>query len=405
MLPYISMREIRVTLAFVLWTFLVAGCSSPGGGPSGFMEDGWTPRRNSLDRRIIGFLRGGDYADAVAFIDSVSAGSDPDSRLAAQKGYALGMMGRGEEAVSLFEKAILADYENCWYHHSFAVVLMKMDRVGRALTEFREAKRFCKGRELTEVNRDLAVACIKLGKEEEALREVAEGLETAPSDKHLMGLQALLAVREDPSSEEDLLNYLLEIEGLDPKLCEMIGDALLEGGMPGKAADFFYKSMKTAEDDGEIAFKLGLALKRAGRFKEAEEFLVAKAGDDSAPRLRKILGDVLFQEKDFEGALNIYFSLPQSAEVLDRIAMCYMRLGDSDRALQYEKMALDKRPGWVTALINISVIYGGRGQLEEALRALEKVLELEPDNVTAAENIRRIRAAMDSESVKKGESK
>jgi len=399
------MRKIRVIPAVILCAVLAAECSAPGGGPGGFAEHGWTPRRNSLDRRIIKLLRKGEFAEAASLIDSLSPEGELDPRLAAQKGYALGMTGRGEDAVPLFEKAILADYENCWYHHSFAVVLMKMDRVGRALTEFREAKRFCGGDALPEVNRDLAVAYIKLGRDEEAFRVVAEGLEEAPSDRYLLGLQALLAVRDDPSGEGELLNYLLEIEDSDSGLCEMIGDALMEGGKPSRAADFFFKAVNTGGSGGELAFKLGVALRRAGRLEEAEEFLAAEAADTSDPRLKKLLAAVMFQKKDFEKALNIYLTLPQSAEAYDRIAMCYKELGDLDKALEYEKKALAERPEWITALINISVIHGARGELEEALESLEKVLELEPDNAAAAENIRRIRDAMDSESVKRGDLK
>jgi len=44
-------------------------------------------------------------------------------------------------------------------------------------------------------------------------------------------------------------------------------------------------------------------------------------------------------------------------------------------------------------MINLAVILASKGQLDEAASLLERVLELEPDNVAARSNLERLRGA------------
>jgi len=102
---------------------------------------------------------------------------------------------------------------------------------------------------------------------------------------------------------------------------------------------------------------------------------------------------VLYHEKNYEEALKLYMNLPQSPEVMDKIAMCLHSLGVRDEALSWSRKALAAKPGWPQGMINLAVILAAKGELDEAASLLERALELEPDNVAARANLERLRDA------------
>lgn len=386
------MRNFQKTVLAAVAVLFLSACSGVGGRRIAVRRQGWTEERGLIDSRINSHLENRRYTEALALIDSAAARGYEDPRIMGQKAYSLGMTGRGEESVRLFEKAILADYANCWNHHSFALVLMRIDMTGRAITEFREAKRFCGGDALTAVNRDMAVAYLKLGNEKKAYEEVIEGLQRAPLERYLIGLRAVLAARRDPAGADSLLATVSGMEDLDPGFYEELGAILFETGNTASAVKALSQARAISPDDRDITYKLAVALKAGGRESDAEKLLL-EGGVDGDPRFQELLADILFDTGRYNEALEIYGSLPVTEKTLDRMAMSHKELGHLDKALDLELNALKMRPDWPTGLINMAVIRGARGELDEAIAALRKVLEIDPDNSVAKENIRRIEEA------------
>ncbi|XP_057538578.1 protein PHOX4-like [Amaranthus tricolor] len=120
----------------------------------------------------------------------------------------------------------------------------------------------------------------------------------------------------------------------------------------------------------------------------------------------KVEGNRLFQRRDSEGALLKYEKalklLPRNhidvAYLRSNMAACYMQMGISDypRAVHECNLALEVSPKYSKALIKRARCYEELNRLELALRDLNAVLSLEPNNLTALELAERVKEAIDS---------
>ena len=353
----------------------------------------WIEARASADARVNGLIESGRFGEALAIADSLIAAGENDSRTLGQKARALGGLGRGDEAIAVFEEAILADYENCENHLHFAIYLMRLEKTGRAQTEFVEAKRFCEGKYDALIYRNLAVAGIKLDKRDLARQYVEEGLRRDASDPYLNGLKGMLVARENPVAAESLFVKARSLGEASPEFLVQYGLLLVNEGRPSEAADVLEEASRLRPGEREIAVYRAEALDRAGDYAGARAVLDAlpAAGDEA--ETRKLLARVLFHEGNYEEALKLYLKLDQSPEVMDRIAMCLQSLGRTDEALPWARKAVSARPDWPQGMINLAVILASRGELDEAAELLGRALSIEPDNVSARANLDRLEEA------------
>ncbi|XP_021741840.1 protein PHOX1-like [Chenopodium quinoa] len=117
-------------------------------------------------------------------------------------------------------------------------------------------------------------------------------------------------------------------------------------------------------------------------------------------------GNRLFQGRDSEGALLKYEKavklLPRNhidvAYLRSNMAACYMQMGISDypRAVHECNLALEVTPKYSKALIKRARCYEGLNRLELALRDLNAVLSMEPNNLTALEIAERVKQTLES---------
>jgi Flp pilus assembly protein TadD len=180
---------------------------------------------------------------------------------------------------------------------------------------------------------------------------------------------------------------------MTPDFLYQFGLLMLRGGQPARAVRPLGEAAAAAPGDFEISFNYAEALARSGRGREAEDVLVTLLGDDPEGKAAKRLARILFRRGDYAGALELFRTLPQSPENLDRVAMSLHRLGRTEEAIRIQRGVADERPDWPTGLINLAVMLGAVGDLEEAERLLVRALELDPENVTAVVNLENLRRA------------
>jgi tetratricopeptide (TPR) repeat protein len=383
-----SSKKLLCGTAFALAA--LAACAPSHVGSPGE----WTDKRSLADRRLNAALESARYDEALRIADSLVASGAGDPRAIAQRARALGGLGREKEAIAAYEEALLQDYESCDHHLQFATYLMRVGKTGRAHTEFMEAKRFCGQSYSRLIYRNLAVAAVKLGKLDLARRYVDEGLGESPGDPYLSGIKGMLIAREHPSEAESLFVKAAGPGEAPVEFLVQYGLLLINNaGRSAEAVGIFEKASRAEPGNREIRAYLAEALDRTRKYAEAEaifrDLLAAK--DDPEIRLR--LAHALFHEGSYGEALKLYVALEQTPEVMDRIAMCQQGLGKSDDAILWERKALSAKPDWPQAMINLAVILASKGQLDEAASLLERVLELEPDNVAARSNLERLRGA------------
>ncbi len=371
----------------------LSSCSTEYRGEGSGQE--WTQERSVADARIVSLLDQSRFEEALILADSILTVGLRDPRILGQKAHALGALGKHEESVTLFEEAILDDYESCENHLNFAVVLMRMGKTGRAITEFMEAKKFCGLRNLSVINRNLAVGNISMGKNKQAQKYVEEGLKFDPNDPYLLGLKGMLIADTHPVAAESLFVRSQTTEDAQPEFLFQYALLLLKTGRAPDAVTALEFAISMRSSDLEIREVLGEALDRAGRSAEAEQVLRELLGQGRRPTVEMKLARVLFRQGRFEEALALFQELPRSAEVCDRMAMCFHGLGRLDEALEMERESLEMKPNWTVAMVNLAVILAARGELDDAASVLERVLEIDPANKMAKVNLDRLKKAME----------
>ncbi len=383
----------RAVVSLLVGGLLLCGCAAKQASTVPDEQGGWTARRAAMDERMLSLLDKGEFEQALAFADSAESYGFRDPRLLGQKAAAAGALGRGAEAIALYEEAILADYAGCDNHLDFGVYLMRTGRTGRAITELREAKRFCQGENGILVFRNLAVAYIKMERYDQALREVKEGLIVGKGDPYLLGLKGMLIFDSNPVLAESLLVVPAESGLVEPEFLYQYGLLLLSSERLDQAVDALAAASELKPFDLEIREALAAALRRAGRLEESESLYRALASDGRSVGLQ--LGKLLMESKRYDEALELLSTLTPTVDVLDRAAMCLFHLGRSDEALEMERKALEARPDWPVTMINLAVILAARGALEEARDLLERALVIEPDNTAASINLERLRKVLE----------
>ncbi|PSS11181.1 HSP-interacting protein, partial [Actinidia chinensis var. chinensis] len=106
-------------------------------------------------------------------------------------------------------------------------------------------------------------------------------------------------------------------------------------------------------------------------------------------------GNKLFQKRDHEGAMLKYEKalklLPRShidvAYLRSNMAACYMQmgLGEYPRAINECNLALEVAPKYSKALLKRARCYEALNRLDLAMRDVNHVLSIEPNNLTALE--------------------
>lgn len=90
-------------------------------------------------------------------------------------------------------------------------------------------------------------------------------------------------------------------------------------------------------------------------------------------------GDALYEQKEYTAALEEYLRVqeehPDINQLYDKIALCYYRLNELDKAIEYFNLMLTKEPQSQDTLINLSAIYLERGNLEEGMKYFNQLDE------------------------------
>jgi Flp pilus assembly protein TadD len=388
-----SGRPTLCVLIAVLAAAAFLGACAGGGKVSDLADAGWDEPRRDADTRILAMLGREEYDEVIALADSIEAAEGTDPRLKGQKAEALWRTGSVDEAVVLFEESLLEDYAVCETHLNFAVLLLETGKTGRALTELNEAKMFCGQENTPVINRNLAVVRLKRGEEDQALAIVDEGLDYAPNDSYLLGLKGMLIAEANPVLAETLFVKSEAAGGMTPDFLYQLGLLLLRSNEPSRAVVPLEEALAADPSDREVMFNYAEALSRSGRTSEAEAVLRRMLDEQFEEKVARQLARLLFRDDDFEGALELFRTLPETPENLDRVAMCLHRLSWTGEAITIQRKVVEERPDWPTGMINLAVMLASVGELDESEALLVRALELDPENVTATVNLEALRRA------------
>jgi putative PEP-CTERM system TPR-repeat lipoprotein len=151
-----------------------------------------------------------------------------------------------------------------------------------------------------------------------------------------------------------------------------------------QAAAAYFAAYARGDGSAELAIKLHMALRAAGRGKEAEQFLGRFEKEHPAEvAVQAYLGDVDLSAGRYAAAIQRYARVleaqPQNALVLNNTAWAAYKLGDG-RAQQYAEKAHQLRPDDPVILDTLGWLLLDHGQAKRAIGLLQRAVTLAPDN-------------------------
>jgi tetratricopeptide (TPR) repeat protein len=376
------------------------GCSSVSVGRSPAVSPADINSRKAQAHTLI---ESGDYEAAVALLSPLAESKARDSQIYTMLGEAHWRLGDHDKAATRFEDALRLDYADWQAHMKLAQMLTEAGKVGRALTEFGLAIKYGERESLAHYNYGLSL--FEFGRRDEAIAEweVALSLERKPEYAQALGM-GFNKRRDDKALE--YFELAEELGARSATFHNNFGLLLTRTGDYRRAEIQLAAAVEAKPESEPYRTNLAVLHMRAGHFEEAallwEDLLdVSPAG--RVPRT--YLGKCYYELQRFSEAVEVLeaWLLEQAAthrkdtrasrnepglgEGFDTLAMSYRGLENLDRALEYAVRAVDLEPVNPAYLNNYGVILAESGKIEQAKAQWVKVLDLEPDNAVAKQNL------------------
>lgn len=163
---------------------------------------------------------------------------------------------------------------------------------------------------------------------------------------------AILQIREqDLEGAMITLRSIMEAGVESADVYYFLAEIYLNTGRAEKAEKYFRRAIEVNDKYIRAREKLAHILVRKGEFEEAEKVL---GGNDSDfADIYKIMGDIQYYRHNF------------------------------DKAEEYYRKSLEINSEYTDVLISLSIVLRNRGENQRAQEVLERVLEVEPDNLAA----------------------
>jgi tetratricopeptide (TPR) repeat protein len=301
----------------------------------------------------------------------------------ANHGLALQNLGRLDEAVSSYDRAIALDPNLFEVHYNRANALRDLGLLEDAIASYERAIELKPG--IAEAYSNRGSALRDLRRLEEAVQSYDEAVACNPrlAEVHYNRGNVL---KDLGRPEEAVTCYDRAIE-LEPDMAEAYsnrGIALMDLNRLGEALESCDRALTIRPDYADALINRGLALERLKRFGEA------LAAYDRALAIRPNHADALFNRghalqrlEQFDEALASYDRAlairPDHAETLYNRALVLHELTRLDEALEFYDRALAMRPDLAEAASNRGVALHEAGRFEEALQSYDKELATNPD--------------------------
>uniref|UniRef100_A0ACD5YB77 Uncharacterized protein n=1 Tax=Avena sativa TaxID=4498 RepID=A0ACD5YB77_AVESA len=244
---------------------------------------------------------------------------------------------------------------------------------------------------------DLVIGVVNELKEEGMAVELKEGVAIELKEGVAIELKEEGAVTIELKDEG--VSIELMVEGASTKTKEGVAINLKEDGTATEL-----KEERAATDSKEEGAAISLKEEEATIELDEETRLSQKRDYEKAIELKGD-GTRLFQRRDYEGAASTFGKainlLPKEhgdiAFLHCNAAACYMHMHpeDYERAVDECNAALEASPKYTNALLKRARCFEALDRLDLACSDVEKVLSLEPNNVTALELLESIKEMME----------
>ena len=317
-------------------------------------------------------------------------------------GEVLRKSGRGDEAVEMYRRVIDVDADLAPSHAGLGMALFETGRHEEALTVLDRALALEPDAPFAgELALFAGRAARELGRLDAARVHFQRAVDLAPgSVDPLMELSNLRFTQQRNGEAGEYLRRARALARDNPAALHNLAEALRKEGRDGEALASYREALRTEPDFGPAHVGIGAALVDAARHAEALESLARAVSLEIEPATaatahylagRALQGLERMAEAagHFESAIE---HDPNHAEALDHLALWRFSQQDYEEALDLYRVKATLEPNNATVHANIGVTLYFLGRHEQALAAVEQVLQLEPDHETARRLAAELRA-------------
>jgi tetratricopeptide (TPR) repeat protein len=213
-------------------------------------------------------------------------------------------------------------------------------------------------------------------------------------------------INGDYAHAEPMLHQLLMINNRIPEVFQILGTIYYDKGQFSKAIKHFQRALEIDPTYTDASVGLSLILNDLGRYEEGKQiFQSAQRALDEAKKRQadpyieeKLakqhlqLGDMYFQYERFGEALEQFhksFVLNQKPEIKLKIIECYVKKGETDKAVRELKVFVKEQPQNSRAQIWLGLLLYNTKRVADAVDQWEKVLFRDPQNEEARKYLRQ----------------
>jgi tetratricopeptide (TPR) repeat protein len=203
----------------------------------------------------------------------------------------------------------------------------------------------------------------------------------------------LLSLAEAQMAQDDLEGAIATYEALErlfpgePRTQVRLGFLLYEAQQFEASVEYFEHVLRQNPEEHEVAFFLGIALRRLNRDDEAQAaFASIPSGHQYFAEARTQLAVIREESGEYEQALEEVrraLDVEPSRELELYGATLRAKAGDFEGAVAQVEEMLRQEPENDELYYNLGVVYGESDRSEEAIRYMQRALELNPDNANA----------------------
>lgn len=330
----------------------------------------------------------GEPERAVVLLQQAARDLPRDPEIWNDLGLAQVAAGSWREAIASFETGIRAAPHAFAAHLNLAVVCMRHGLTGRAETEFEEAVRAAPREPLVYWNYGAALADVgDFGGAREHLKQALE-LDPDCGPAHA----ELGRVESSRGNAALALTHFARAESLGVDSAAFLanyGLELLRARRVVAAELALQRAVGQDSSRAAVWNHLGAARLELGREAEALAALRrARVLDPGNQDFRFNLASLLFRQQRWPDVVReVSNPRPERADLLDLWGMALREIDGPRAALPLLREASERAPRDLRILNNYGVVQAEDGQVEAARQTWRRVLEIDPDNATARQNL------------------
>ena len=242
-------------------------------------------------------------------------------------------------------------------HNNLGAMHARKDRLGQALSEYRQAVRLDPVFWMARVN--VGIALRDLGRIDESIAEFRQMAASAPKQAAVhYNLGVSLERIDDTAGAIAAYRRTLQLDPAHIEALSNLGNALVTLGSPAEAAANLREALERNPDDAVAHFNFAVAL--------------------------AMLGDLDRAIRHYRESLRLQ---PQSPKTWTNLGLAQAAQGRGREAIESLRTALRFDPQDALALLNLGTLLAQSGQASEAAELFRDVLRIEPENIEALNNL------------------